>query len=131
MPTELKITKKVPLQNNVLICSFPGMWHVGTTASAYILAKRRIEEIGYIHSKHILPQFFVHNGRVVYPVRIFKDLDADFVYIHSETILPSEIIYDVMDLITEFVKKNNIRMIVALGGMQALSQQYPLLSNPH
>ncbi len=117
MTVEIILDSKQNLKDYTLIEGFPGIGLVGTIAAGYIIEKRKMKQIGYIYSKQFPPITSIHEGKVSFPARVYKDDKKKIVVIISEFIIPTNTVYDLAETIVDFVKKNKIKKVISLAGM--------------
>ena len=115
--TEIRIEGKENLKNYTLIEGFPGIGLVGTIASGYLVEKRKMRAIGYVHSDKFPPMTTIHDGRPFFPARIYKDPKGNFCVLLAEFVIPASIVYDLSKSILDFADQYKIKQIISLAGM--------------
>jgi uncharacterized protein len=116
---EIKIFDNINLKGYTLIEGFPGAGLVGPMTNSYMIEKLKMQYIGYIISNSFPPIATVHGKMPMFPVRIYKNDKYKLVAIISEFTIPPTIIYELVDEVIEFIRKNGIKQIISVGGMAA------------
>ncbi len=117
---EIKIVSKKPTSKSpVIIQGFPGVGLVGSIATKYITEKLKVKQIGYIESPHLPPLSFIHEGDVYNAIRIYEIQNSNIIIITSEFPVPANLIYDLGDAITKWVKEIKGAQLICLEGINA------------
>ena len=114
---EIKLFEEQDLEGYTLIEGFPGVGLVGPMANSYIIESLSMEYIGYISSDGFPPITAIHGNRPMFPVRIYKDAKNKLAVIISEFTIPTGLVYQLAEEITEFVRKYKIERIISIGGI--------------
>jgi len=120
--SEVKITERrnVP-QNAIMILGFPDVGLVGVIAASHLVEELNLTEIAYMDSQLLPPLVVLHDGLPHSSVRIFAN--GNLLLAISETPIPAEIIYPIVDALIEWGKNKNVKMMVTLSGMPAQDRQ--------
>ena len=114
---EIKLFEEHDLAGYTLIEGFPGVGLVGPMANSYIIESLSMEYIGYISSDGFPPITAIHGNKPMFPVRIYKDAKDKLAVIISEFTIPTNLVYQLAEEITEFVRKYKIERIISIGGI--------------
>ncbi len=114
---EIKLFEEHDLAGYTLIEGFPGVGLVGPMANSYIIESLSMEYIGYISSDGFPPITAIHGNKPMFPVRIYKEAKDKLAVIISEFTIPTNLVYQLAEEITEFVRKYKIERIISIGGI--------------
>jgi uncharacterized protein len=120
MDVEIVLTKKVTAKKPILFEGFPGIGLVGTITTSYIAEQRNMELIGYIKSKSFPPIAAIHNGRPMYPARIYQDAKKNVLVLFAEFVIPFDVVYELSKVVIDFAKQNGVSKIISLAGMTSI-----------
>ena len=120
MNVEIVLKKKVTAKKPILLEGFPGIGLVGTITTSYIAEQRKMELIGYLKSNSFPPIAAIHEGRPMYPARIYQDLKTNMLVLFAEFVIPFEIVYDLAEAVIDFAKENAVSKIISLAGMTSI-----------
>lgn len=120
--SEVKITERrnAP-ENAIMIIGFPDVGLVGVIAASHLIEELNMTEIAYIDSELLPPLVVLHDGLPHSSVRIFAN--GNLLLALSETPIPGEIIYPIVNALVEWGKKKNVKMMISLSGMPAQDRQ--------
>ncbi len=116
----IKLFKDEDLKGYTLIEGFPGAGLVGSMACSYIIEKLEMDYIGYIDSDLFPPIATIHNGRPMFPARIYKDDKSGIVILISEFTVPPNLIYQKSIETLAFIRKSGISRIISISGMPSI-----------
>lgn len=114
---EIRLFGEQDLEGYTLIEGFPGVGLVGPMANSYIIENLNMEYIGYIYSDGFPPITTIHGNKPMFPVRVYKDEKDKLAVIISEFTIPTGLVYQLAEEITEFVRKHKIEEIISIGGI--------------
>ena len=120
---EIKLNKKIKLDNTRLIEGLPGLGLVGTVAATYLVQKLNMRCVGYVHSRNFPPLVSIHNYEPYYPMRLYHSKKYNLLVLLSEFIIPIEQVNELADEIIKFVKKHKIKEIISLGSISIKGEQ--------
>ena len=120
--SEVKITERRSAPKDaIMIMAFPDVGLVGVIAASHLIEELNMTEIAYIDSELLPPLVVLHDGLPHSSVRIFAN--GNLLLAISETPIPGEIIYPIVDALVEWGKGKNVKMMVSLSGMPAQDRQ--------
>ncbi|MDI6690894.1 MAG: PAC2 family protein, partial [Candidatus Bathyarchaeota archaeon] len=95
--SEVKIIEKKEIPSGaVMIFGFPDVGLVGVIAASHLISElEKMEEVAYMDSKLLPPLIVLHEGLPHSPIRIFGNHDVLLAV--SETAIPADVIYPIMD----------------------------------
>lgn len=108
--------KKLEKTSPVLLIGIPGPGLIGTLSLSYVVRMLRMELIGEIEYADASTIVLIDDGNIVGPVRVYRK-DSIFALI-SDIPIDYAVAHDFAVSVVDFCKKNNIRMIVFLSGLQ-------------
>lgn len=120
MNVQISLVGKVKSKKPILFEGFPGIGLVGTIATSYLVEQRKMNFLGYITSGLFPPLAAIHEGRPMYPARIYEDAEKNIIVLFSEFVIPFEVVYELAQKVLEFSKKNMVSRIVSLAGMTSI-----------
>ena len=113
---DIRMIKKVNMEQSTFIEGFPGAGLVGPMAVSYIIDKLGMEYVGYLESDEFPPIISIHEGIPMPPMRIYFSAKQKIVSIFAEFAIPISLIHELSNKIYEFISANNMVMIVGIGG---------------
>ncbi len=122
------------LKGYTLVEGFPGMGLVGTIAAKYLIDRRKLKQIGHIESNIFLPVIRIHEGRPVYPARVYIFEEKKIVVLIAEQIIPRMLTSIFADAVVGWIKKKGISRIISLEGIKAEPGKnvvYGIAANEH
>ena len=123
MSEEVKIIEKknVPL-GAVMLYGFPDVGLVGVIAASHLMSElKNLDEVAYMDSKLLPPLIVLHEGLPHSPIRIFGNNDVLLAV--SETAIPADTIYPIMNALIDWGKSKNVKMMVSLSGIPIQDRQ--------
>ena len=109
--------KKTVLKNPLIFAGFVGAGLVGPLSVGYMIEKLKMEEIGYLRSKHLPPSTVFMQGRLRHPFRLYSNKEGSICAIICEITLRLEGLHDIVSTILEWAEKNGSHEIVILDGV--------------
>ncbi len=110
--------KKTILKSPVVFAGFVGAGLVGPLSVGHIIDKLKMEEIGYLRSRHLPPSTVFIQGRLRHPFRLYSNNDGTICAIICEITLPFGL-HDIVSTILNWAEKNGSHEIVILDGVAA------------
>ena len=108
--------KKNVLKSPIIFAGFVGAGLVGPLSVGHIIDKLKMEEIGYLRSRHLPPSTVFIQGRLRHPFRLYSNNDGTICAIICEITLPSGL-HDIVNTILDWAEKNGSHEIVILDGV--------------
>ena len=123
MPSDDQVfeIKKTVLKTPIVFAGFVGAGLVGPLSVGYIIDKLKMEEIGYLRSRHLPPSTVFMQGRLRHPFRFYSNNDGTICAIICEITLRAEGLYDVVSTILDWAEKKGSHEIVILDGVASTS----------
>jgi len=113
--------KKTVLKSPIIFAGFVGAGLVGPISVGYVIDKLKMEEIGYLRSRHLPPSTVFMQGRLRHPFRFYANNDGTICAIICEITLKMEGLYDIISTILDWAEKNGSHEIVILDGVASTS----------
>ena len=110
--------KKNVLKSPIIFAGFVGAGLVGPLSVGHIIDKLKMEEIGYLRSRHLPPSTVFIQGRLRHPFRLYSNNDGTICAIICEITLPLGL-HDIVSTILNWAEKNGSHEIVILDGVAA------------
>jgi uncharacterized protein len=120
---EVKIIEKkeIPL-GAVMLFGFPDVGLVGVIAASHLISElENIEEVAYMDSKLLPPLIVLHEGLPHSPIRIFGN--HNILLAVSETAIPADVIYPIMDTLIDWGRSKKVKMMISLSGIPIQDRQ--------
>lgn len=114
----MKVTKKQDT-DNILLVGFPSNGLVGTFTISYLIHYLQMELVGEIDYQELPPTLFVEDGELMAPIRIYKK--NNIYVIISDIPFEPFLAYGFANSILEFCKKNLIKQIIIVSGMETIN----------
>lgn len=121
--SEVKIIEKKEIPSGaVMLFGFPDVGLVGVIAASHLISElENIEEVAYMDSKLLPPLIVLHEGLPHSPIRIFGN--HNILLAVSETAIPADVIYPIMDALIDWGKSKNVKMMISLSGIPVQERQ--------
>jgi len=121
--SEVKIIEKKEIPSGaVMLFGFPDVGLVGVIAASHLISElENIEEVAYMDSKLLPPLIVLHEGLPHSPIRIFGN--HNILLAVSETAIPADVIYPIMDALIDWGKSKNVKMMLSLSGIPVQERQ--------
>ncbi len=117
---DLKIAKPYT-QENTLLVGFPSNGLVGTFSISYLIYHLKMRQIGEIEIPDLPSTLFVEGGEILTPIRAYNKNNI-FVII-SDVPFDQYLAEEFALAVHEFCKKNAIKKIVIVSGMESIHQK--------
>ncbi len=123
MSEEVKIVEKKEIPSGVvMLYGFPDVGLVGVIAASHLMSElENMDEVAYMDSKLLPPLIVLHEGLPHSPIRIFGNQDVLLAV--SETAIPADTIYPIMNALIDWGKSKNVKMMVSLSGIPIQERQ--------
>ena len=115
---EIYEIKKTILKSPIVFAGYVGAGLVGPLSVGHIIDKLKMEEIGYLRSRHLPPSTVFIQGRLRHPFRVYSNNDGTICAIICEITLPFGL-HDIVSTILNWAEKNGSHEIVILDGVAA------------
>ncbi len=115
----MEITKYYTKENTLLV-GFPSNGLVGTFSISYFIHHLKMKQIGEIEIPDLPPTLFVEEGEILSPIRAYNRNNL-FVII-SDVPFNYNSVEEFVLAIHEFCKKNAIKKIMIVSGMEQVNQ---------
>jgi len=112
---------KIDSQEKTLLVGFPSNGLVGTFSISYLIHSLKMKQVGEIDIPNIPDTLFVENGEILAPIRIYNK-DNIFIII-SDIPFNQFLAEKFAHRVHEFCKKNAIRKIIIVNGMETANKQ--------
>ena len=109
--------KKTVLKSPIIFAGFVGAGLVGPLSVGYVIDKLKMEEIGYLRSRHLPPSTVFMLGRLRHPFRFYANNDGTICAIICEITLQMEGLYDIISTILDWAEEKGSHEIVILDGV--------------
>ena len=109
--------KKTVLKSPIIFAGFVGAGLVGPLSVGYVIDKLKMEEIGYLRSRHLPPSTVFMQGRLRHPFRFYANNDGTICAIICEITLQMEGLYDIISTILDCAETKGSHEIVILDGV--------------
>ena len=109
--------KQTVLKSPIIFAGFVGAGLVGPLSVGYVIDKLKMEEIGYLRSRHLPPSTVFMQGRLRHPFRFYANNDGTICAIICEITLQMEGLYDIISTILDWAEEKGSHEIVILDGV--------------
>ena len=129
----MKIAKYNKKENTLLV-GFPSNGLVGTFSISYLIHHLKMKQTGEIEIPELPPTLFVEGGEILAPIRVYNK--SNLFVIISDVPFNQYLAEEFATAINEFCKKNAIKKIVIVSGMETINQKkdnpkvYGLITHP-
>jgi uncharacterized protein len=104
-----------------MLFGFPDVGLVGVIAAEHLVSELKLVEVAYVDSGLLPPLIVLHDGLPHSPIRVFGN-DKVLLAV-SETPLPVELIYPVIEALINWGKSKKVRMMISLSGIPVQDRQ--------
>ncbi len=116
----MKITKP-DIAEKTLLVGFPSNGLVGTFSISYLIHYLKMKQIGDIEIPELPATLFVEGGEILTPIRVYNKKN---IFVIISDIPFNEYLANKFALsLNEFCKKNTIKKVVIVSGMETVNQQ--------
>ncbi len=125
---------KADTHDNTLLVGFPSNGLVGTFSISYLIHHLKMKQVGEIEVPDLPSTLFVEGGEILAPIRVYNKKNI-FIII-SDVPFNQYLAEGFAFAIHEFCKKNAIKKMVIVSGMETINQQkdarkiYGLITHP-
>jgi uncharacterized protein len=88
-----------------------------------MIDKLGMENVGYIESNNFPPLISIHKGEPMHPIRLYYSKDSKVATIFAEFAIPLELVYEIVESVYSFIRKNEIKTVYSIGGLPVSSPQ--------
>lgn len=110
-----QVTKK--LNSPILIAGFPGAGLVGSISTSYIINRLHMNQIACVESEFIVPGVIYAEGKLRHPFRLYSNEKGDVCVLVCEAPIMIQGMYSVLDTVSKWVLRNNVREVMVLDGV--------------
>ena len=108
-------------KEKTLLVGFPSNGLVGTFTTSYLIYYLKMKQIGEMDIPELPATLFVENGEILAPIRIYNK--ENFFVILSDVPFNEYLAGEFANNIHEFCKKNSIKKILIVSGMETINPQ--------
>lgn len=112
---------EINAKENTLLVGFPSNGLVGTFTTSYLIYYLKMKQIGEIEIPDLPSTLFVEDGEILSPIRIYNK--ENFFVIISDVPFNEYLAQNFAQSIHEFCKKNSIKKILIVSGMETVNPQ--------
>lgn len=113
--------KKINYKAPIVFAGFVGAGLGGPISVGYIIEKLKMEEVGYMRSKHLPPSTVFIQGRLRHPFRFYSNKEGTICAIICEITLRMEGLYTLVAAILDWAEQKGSHEIVILDGVASES----------
>lgn len=122
MDEQISIIERTSVPSDALMLfGFPDVGLVGVIAAEHLVSELKLVEVAYVDSGLLPPLIVLHDGLPHSPIRVFGN-DKVLLAV-SETPLPVELIYPVIEALINWGKSKKVRMMISLSGIPVQDRQ--------
>lgn len=114
---EIKLIKKLDLQDYTMVEGFPGVGLVGPMSISYMIDKLKMKYVGYLEGTSFPPLVSIHKSEPMPSIRVYCSEEEKLLTIFAEFAIPIELIKELSNAVYDFVKKNKMSKIYSIGGI--------------
>jgi uncharacterized protein len=103
------------IENAVVIEGSPELGLIGNIIGWLIVEQLKMREIGYVESKYFPPLAVLYKGIAIHPFRIYEG--EGLVLFLSDFLIPPDIVYDMTDVIVNWMEKNNSKELITFNSI--------------
>jgi uncharacterized protein len=119
---QISIIERTSVPSDALMLfGFPDVGLVGVIAAEHLVSELKLVEVAYVDSGLLPPLIVLHDGLPHSPIRVFGN-DKVLLAV-SETPLPVELIYPVIEALINWGKSKKVRMMISLSGIPVQDRQ--------
>jgi uncharacterized protein len=120
--SEINIVEKMQIPSGaIMLFGFPDVGLVGVIAASHLIEELNLAEVAYMESKLLPPLIVLHEGLPHSSIRIFGN--HTILLAVSETPIPADIVYPVVDALIDWGKEKKVKMIISLSGIPVQDRQ--------
>jgi len=120
--SEINIVEKSQVSSGaVMLFCFPDVGLVGVIAASHLIEELDLAEVAQVESSLLPPLIVLHEGLPHSSLRIFGNRDALLVV--SETPVPAELVYMVVDALVDWGRKKKVKMMISMSGIPVQDRQ--------
>jgi uncharacterized protein len=104
-----------------MLFGFPDVGLVGVIAASHMIEELNLAEVAQVESRLLPPLIVLHEGLPHSAIRVFGNHDVLLVV--SETPVPADMIYPVVDALIGWGRRKKVRMMISLSGIPVQERQ--------
>jgi len=105
----------------VMLFGFPDVGLVGVIAASHMIEELNLAEVAQVESRLLPPLIVLHEGLPHSAIRIFGNHDVLLAV--SETPVPADMVYLVVDALIDWGRQKKVRMMISLSGIPVQERQ--------
>lgn len=122
MNDQVKIVEKGKIPSGAtLLFGFPDVGLVGVIAASHLVDELKLSEVAYLDSKLLPPLIVLHEGLPHSSIRVFAN--HNLLLAISETPIPADVIYPIMDALIDWARSKNVKIMISLSGIPIQDRQ--------
>lgn len=122
MNDQVKIVEKGKIPSGAtLLLGFPDVGLVGVIAASHLVDELKLSEVAYLDSKLLPPLIVLHEGLPHSSIRVFAN--HNLLLAISETPIPADVIYPIMDALIDWARSKNVKIMISLSGIPIQDRQ--------
>ena len=116
-PLAKVVQVKKKLNSPIIIAGFPGAGLVGSISTSYIINRLHMNQIACVESEFIVPGVIYAEGKLRHPFRLYSNERGDVCVLVCEAPVMIQGMYSVLDAVSKWVLRNNVREVLVLDGI--------------
>ena len=109
------------IEDAIVLEGSPNAGLIGNIIGWLLVDNLKMREIGYIESKHFPPLAVLYKGIALHPFRIYEG--EGLVLFLSDFIVPQEVVFDMTNVIVDWMDKNNSKESVSYTHLDVYKRQ--------
>jgi uncharacterized protein len=120
--SEISIVEKGRIPSGaVMLFGFPDVGLVGVIAASHLIEELNLAEVAQVESRLLPPLIVLHEGLPHSAIRVFGNHDVLLAV--SETPVPVDMVYPVVDVLIDWGRQKKVRMMISLSGIPVQERQ--------
>lgn len=120
--SEISIVEKGRIPSGaVMLFGFPDVGLVGVIAASHMIEELNLAEVAQVESRLLPPLIVLHEGLPHSAIRVFGNHDVLLAV--SETPVPADMVYPVVDALIDWGRQKKVRMMISLSGIPVQERQ--------
>jgi uncharacterized protein len=104
-----------------MLFGFPDVGLVGVIAASHMIEELNLAEVAQVESRLLPPLIVLHEGLPHSAIRVFGNHDVLLAV--SETPVPADMVYPVVDALIDWGRQKKVRMMISLSGIPVQERQ--------